>query len=163
MVVTSSSGFRSPTGTEHGLNALPLMCDVQALHTSMPHPYFGPVMPSRSRRTHNSRTSSGASTVTRRPLTRNVCFGTAAPYRACFRPSRRDCGIGGCVGNGRNGSGSLWLIGKYDGVRPVAWASAHATALLVTATPNSPAPPGLSDVGGITMTFSFGGVFHCRV
>ena len=46
MVVTSSVGSMSPTRTEHGLNALPLMCEVQALQTLMPQPYFGPVRPS---------------------------------------------------------------------------------------------------------------------
>jgi hypothetical protein len=31
------------------------------------------------------------------------------------------------------------------------------------ATPASPAPPGTPVVGGITITSTFGGVFHCRV
>ena len=45
MVVTSSSGRELADRTAHGLNALPLMWDVQALQTLMPQPYFGPVTP----------------------------------------------------------------------------------------------------------------------
>ena len=62
-----------------------------------------------------------------------------------------------------NGNGASWLIGKTAWSRFVARASAQATALFVTATPNSPAPPGVSDVGGMTMTFRSSGAFHCRV
>ena len=72
MVVTSSSAPSRPTGTAQGLNALPLMWDVHALHTLIPQPYFGPVIPSRSRSTHRTRTSSSTSTVTRSPLTMKV-------------------------------------------------------------------------------------------
>jgi len=60
IVVTSSVGLIFDTGTEQGLNALPLMWDVQDLQTLSPRPYFGPVMPRMSRRTHSRRTSSGA-------------------------------------------------------------------------------------------------------
>src|SRR6476469_3324393 len=77
MVVISSPAWTSEIRTEHGLNALPLMCDVQALQTSMPQPYFGPVTPRMSRSTHSRRTSSGASTLTRLPLSLKVCLGTA--------------------------------------------------------------------------------------
>ena len=79
MVVTSSSFSRSPTRTEHGLNALPLMCDVHALHTLIPQPYFGPVTPSRSRSTHRTRTSSWTFTVTGLPLRMKVCLGMVRP------------------------------------------------------------------------------------
>ena len=77
MVVTRSSFLRSPTRTEHGLNARPLMCDVHALHTLIPQPYFGPVTPSRSRSTQRTRTSSGAFTDTGLPLRMKVCLGIA--------------------------------------------------------------------------------------
>src|SRR5579883_948944 len=69
MVVTSSVGATSLTWTEQGLKALPLMWLVHARHTSSPQPYFGPWMPSRSRRTQSSRTLSSHSTVTCSPLT----------------------------------------------------------------------------------------------
>ena len=49
------------------------------------------------------------------------------------------------------------------GYVPVARPYAQATAAIVAATPNSPAPPGSSVVGGMTMTFTSGGVFHWRV
>src|SRR3954467_2923340 len=70
-------GLILPTGTEHGLNALPLMWLVHAWQTPMPQPYFGPVTPRRSRRTHSSRTSLGASTLTRLPLRMNEWVGIA--------------------------------------------------------------------------------------
>jgi hypothetical protein len=73
MVVTSSVGLIFDTGTEQGLNALPLMWDVHDLQTFSPQPYFGPVMPRMSRRTHSSRTSSSTSTVTGLPLSLKVC------------------------------------------------------------------------------------------
>jgi hypothetical protein len=73
IVVISSSGPIWLTGTEHGLNARPLMWLVHALQTLMPQPYLGPVMPRMSRRIQSRRTSSGASTVTDLPLTLNVC------------------------------------------------------------------------------------------
>ena len=75
MVVISSSGSRSPTFTEQGLKALPLMWDVHALHTLIPQPYFGPVTPSRSRRTHRTRSLLATLTVTRSPLRTKVCLG----------------------------------------------------------------------------------------
>jgi len=67
------------------------------------------------------------------------------------------------VGYGANASGPLWLIGKLVGSLPVALAYAHATAAFAAATPNSPAPPGFPVVGGMTMTCTWGGVFHSRV
>src|ERR1700716_797320 len=76
ILVISSVGLIWDTGTAHGLNALPLMCDVQALHTSRPQPYFGPVTPNRSRSTHSRRTLSSASTVTCVPLSTKVWLDT---------------------------------------------------------------------------------------
>ena len=72
IVVIWSVLLMSETGTEHGLKALPLMWQVQALQTSRPQPYFGPCTPSRSRSTHSRRTSSAQSTLTCLPLTTNV-------------------------------------------------------------------------------------------
>ena len=57
----------------------------------------------------------------------------------------------------------MWLTGKLVGSVPVARAYAQAVAAIDGATENSPAPPGLSLVGGMTTTWSCGGVFHCRV
>src|SRR3954451_14028806 len=77
IVVTWSVGSRSPTGVQHGLNFLPLMWLEQAWQTPMTQPYFGTVTPRRSRRTHSSRTSLGASTLTRLPLRMNEWVGIA--------------------------------------------------------------------------------------
>jgi hypothetical protein len=77
-------------------------------------------------------------------------------------PSVGDGGIGGTVGLGTNES-VPWLIGKLVGIVPVARPYAQATAAIDGATPSSPAPPGCSEVLGITMICSCGGVFHCRV
>src|ERR1700727_3066976 len=75
-IVTMWSFFLiCPTGTEQGLNDLPLMKLVHARQTSSPQPYFGPWTLRWSRRTQSSRTSFAHSTWTRLPLTRNVCFG----------------------------------------------------------------------------------------
>ena len=68
MLVISSVDLMSDTGTEQGLNALPLMWQVQALQTSRPQPYFGPFTPSRSRSTQSRRRSSWQSTLTCLPL-----------------------------------------------------------------------------------------------
>src|SRR5690349_11545529 len=92
MVVISSVALTSATRTEHGLKALPLIWLVQALHTSRPQPYFGPVTPSRSRSTHSRRTSSSVSTETCSPLRMKVCLGTGCsfvPYRARVSSSAR--------------------------------------------------------------------------
>ena len=51
------------------VTALPSTRQVQALHTLVPQPYFGPVMPSLSRSTQSSARSAGASTLTVLPLT----------------------------------------------------------------------------------------------
>ena len=109
--------------TEHGLKALPLMCDVHALHTLMPQPYLGPVTPSRSRSTQRTRTSSLTSTVTVLPLRMKVCLGMSCVsfvrQRASLRPLVGDCGTGGTNDFGLNEI-SPWLIGKNVGSLPVA-------------------------------------------
>src|SRR3954453_24034213 len=166
IVVMRSVGLICETGTEHGLNALPLMWLVHAWQTPRPQPYLGPVTPRTSRRTHSRRTSSSTSALTRLPLRMKVCRGIgqfpfffavvffffAAALRflrglfrpAFFRPSVGDWGIDGVVGNGSKSSASLWLIGNSVGILPVALRYAQATAAIVAATPNSPAPPGTS-------------------
>ena len=118
MVVISSSGSRSPTRTEHGLNARPLMWDVQALQTLMPQPYLGPVTPSRSRSTHSTRTSSWTSRVTGSPLRMKVwvVMSGSDPQTVSFSPLVGEAGMGGTNGFGVKASGSRWLIGKYVGI-----------------------------------------------
>ena len=101
MVVISSVRLMRSMGTAHGLNALPLMCDVQALQTLMPQPYLGPVTPRMSRRTQSRRTLSATSTVTVLPLSLKVCFGMVLPrsivvaQKVKLRPLRGDGGTGG--------------------------------------------------------------------
>src|SRR5882762_9631604 len=98
--------------TEQGWNALPFRWHVHALQTSRPHPYFGPVMPSRSRSTHRTRSSSPQLTVTDLPLRMKLCCGTGPPYG---RLSVGDAGIGGTVGYGVKPSGWSWLMGNFSG------------------------------------------------
>src|SRR5262249_34581968 len=57
------------TGVEQERTALPSMCTVQAPHRDIPQPYFVPVRPRRSRRTHRRGMSSGAVTSWSRPFT----------------------------------------------------------------------------------------------
>src|SRR5215470_1382720 len=113
IVTISSVGLMFETDTEQGLKALPLMWLVHALQTPSPHPYFGPVTPSRSRSTHSKRTSSSQSTETCLPLSVNVWTGTVAPCLGFSygRLSVGDSGSGGTVGYGVKPSGCLWLIG----------------------------------------------------
>src|SRR3954470_11904458 len=120
IVVMWSVDLICETGTEHGLNALPLMWLVQALQTPMPQPYFGPGTPRRSRRTHSSRTSSSTSTDTRLPLRMKVCVAMGCSYLTFLRPLVGDGGIGGTVGNGVKCNGPSWLIGNVVGTLPVA-------------------------------------------
>src|SRR5439155_13691169 len=67
------------TGVTHVCTALLLTRHVQALQTLTPQPYFGPVMPSLSRRTHSSARSAGASTLTGWSFTRKLYVGIVAP------------------------------------------------------------------------------------
>src|SRR5579884_224957 len=86
----------SATGTEHGLNARPLMWQVQALHTPRPQPYLGPLTPRRSRRTHSRRTPSSQSTETDWPLRMKVCVGMLLEgVLQAVGGGRRDRGDGG--------------------------------------------------------------------
>src|SRR3954454_23475682 len=80
MVVIRSVVLICETGTAQGLNALPLMWEVQARHTRMPQPYLGPVTPRTSRSTHRRRTSSSASTRTRLPFRMKECSGTVSAF-----------------------------------------------------------------------------------
>src|SRR3954469_15955326 len=56
------------TGVTHDRLGMPSRCTVQAPQSATPQPNFVPFMPSRSRRTHSSGMSSGASTVCDLPL-----------------------------------------------------------------------------------------------
>src|SRR3954453_22772425 len=85
IVVISSVDLICETGTQHGLNALPLMWHVHALQTPRPQPYFGPLTPRTSRRTHSRRTSPSTSALTRLPLRMKVWIGMGSappPLRA---------------------------------------------------------------------------------
>src|SRR5690606_20354540 len=113
--------------------------------TLIPHPYFGPVTPRTSRRTHRMRTSSSTSTVTVSPLSWKVCFGIAGRLSVVSqyvwsRPSTGDAGTGGTNDLGSKWSGSRKLIGNSVGRVPVARAYAQATAAIDAATPASPTP-----------------------
>ena len=59
--------------------ASPSRCTVQAPHRAMPHPNFVPVMPSTSRKTHNSGISGDASTVCDLPFKVNLMDAIADP------------------------------------------------------------------------------------
>ncbi|MEV4803148.1 hypothetical protein AB0K18_24325 [Nonomuraea sp. NPDC049421] len=73
-----------------------------------------------------------------------------------------DGGTGGTVGSGVKDS-VPWWIGNVAGMAPVARPYAQATAAIEAATASSPAPPGWSEVSGMMMTRTSGGVFHWRV
>src|SRR5260370_31781901 len=60
----------------------PLRCMVQAPHSDIPHPNFGPVIPRVSRKTHRSGIAGGTSTVCAFPFNVNL--------PAAIRPSS-DC------------------------------------------------------------------------
>src|SRR4051812_11662178 len=128
IVVMRSVDLICPTGTEHGLNFLPLMWLVQAWQTPMPQPYLGPLTPRMSRMTQSRRTSLSTSTRTRLPLRMKVCTGIAQPLLLVFlrrfffglarartlsfaRPSVGDSGIGGAGGDGAEGSGARGVGG----------------------------------------------------
>ena len=90
---------------------------MQARHTPTPHPYFGPVTPRRSRRTHSRGMSAGAVTVVDAAVERErVAWARSSPQPA---------------------------IGNRVMVRPVARAQALATAAVAAGRPSSPAPPGV--------------------
>src|SRR2546426_574364 len=61
-----------PTGSEHDRTASPLTSTVQAPHWPIPQPYFVPVNPIESRRTHSSGVSGSTSTAYWMLLTRSV-------------------------------------------------------------------------------------------
>jgi hypothetical protein len=76
MVVTCRPA-QSLTATVQGWNSSPSRWLVQARQTPTPQPYLGPVTPSLSRSTQSSGMSSGASTLTGRPLRTKVWLGMA--------------------------------------------------------------------------------------
>ncbi len=63
-IVVTERPATEATGVTQGLKASPSRWLVQALHTSIPQPYLGPRIPSRSRSIHSSGRSSGASRST---------------------------------------------------------------------------------------------------
>ena len=112
-------GLEVADPTEHGLKALPLMCEVHALHTLMPQPYLGPVTPRRSRSTHRTRTSSltfdgDGLAVEDEGLLGHVCVSFVS-QRVSLRPLVGDGGTGGTNDLGLNEI-SPWLIGNDVGI-----------------------------------------------
>src|SRR4051794_39812892 len=92
-IVVTARPAQSATGVMHGLNAPPSRWLVHALHTPTPQPYFGPVTPSRSRRTHSNGSSAAAVTVVLAPFSVNVKLGIAGS-------STGDREAGGCRAGG---------------------------------------------------------------
>src|SRR3977135_3326836 len=68
----------STGGLQDG-TAVPSTCPVQAPQSAMPQPNFVPVMPSTSRKTHNSGVSLSTSIVRSTPLTLMVVAMVASP------------------------------------------------------------------------------------
>src|SRR5262249_60477035 len=68
-IVVTDLPATDSTGTEHERVGAPSMCTVHAPHNALPQPYFVPVIPSVSRRTHNSGVSPATSTSCARPFT----------------------------------------------------------------------------------------------
>src|SRR5262245_58962149 len=71
-MVTMSVVSTALTGSTHERVARPLICTVQAPHCAIPQPYFVPVRPMVSRRTHSSGVPGSASTWYDRPFTCTV-------------------------------------------------------------------------------------------
>src|ERR1041384_2193842 len=74
-IVTTRLPATDETGVTQVCTALLLTRHVQALQTLTPQPYFGPVMPSLSRRTQSSARSAGAATLTGWSFTRKLYLG----------------------------------------------------------------------------------------
>src|SRR4051794_10491016 len=73
------------TGVTQARTGCPLRCTVQAPHNDMPQPNLVPVMPSVSRRTHNSGIAGATSTV------------WALPFRVNFTAAIPDPSLDGLV------------------------------------------------------------------
>src|SRR5947207_4593393 len=87
------------TGVTHVCTAWLLTRHVQALQTLTPQPYFGPVMPSLSRRTHSNARSAGASTLTGWSFTRKLYVGIGRSLDG--RRNRQLAGRRRCEGGAR--------------------------------------------------------------
>jgi hypothetical protein len=68
-MVTTGLPTAATAGSAQERTAAPARCTVQAPHTAMPQPYFGPVISRSSRSTQSNGLSSGASTDRTLPLT----------------------------------------------------------------------------------------------
>src|SRR4030095_2219323 len=84
MVVTFWPLARA-TGVTHERTASPLRCTVQQPHTAMPHPYFVPVRPRWSRRTHKIGVVGSTSTVVGAPFRTNEIFSMLSLQRLATR------------------------------------------------------------------------------
>src|SRR5258706_602217 len=80
------------TGVTHDRVASPSTCTVHIPHIDMPHPYFVPLRSRRSRSTHRSGMSAGASTVRARPFTENLNGMVSTPIWAGAFASARYAG-----------------------------------------------------------------------
>src|SRR6266404_6152597 len=88
MVVISLPAARD-TGATHDRTASPSRCTVQAPHCAMPHPYFVPVRPRFSRKTHSRGVEGSTSRFTRCRFTLKEIIGTPPlSNKGC------DCGSG---------------------------------------------------------------------
>src|SRR2546428_2754742 len=74
------------TGVTHDRLGIPSRCTVQAPQSATPQPNFVPFMPSRSRRTHRSGMSDGASTLCDLPLILSV---TMSRLRSALEEKQR--------------------------------------------------------------------------
>src|SRR5215472_10227091 len=77
----------APTGITQDRLGLPSKCTVQAPQSAAPQPNFVPFMPSKSRRTHSSGMSGGASTVWGLPLIFKVIMANLRGCRRCPIPA----------------------------------------------------------------------------
>src|SRR2546430_5161789 len=74
-IVTTRLPATDETGVTQVCTALLLTRQAQALQTLTPQPYFGPVMPSLSRRTQSNARPTGASTLTGSPFIADAHLG----------------------------------------------------------------------------------------
>src|SRR5271156_748422 len=85
MVVTFFPTARE-TGVTQERTASPSSCTVQAPHSAIPQPYFVPVRPRFSRRTHSSGMAGSTSSEDRLPLTTRVSMAYPRAEDTAFMP-----------------------------------------------------------------------------